>query len=81
MFIPDDHFVKGNMFSQSGIASKKDLEVEQPPEDSISKVAFSPNSNYLVASSWNNNVCYIFLFKAHRLKEALFWYRLDAMRF
>ena len=37
-------------------AIKKDMEVDQPPEDSISKVSFSPNSNYMVASSWNNNV-------------------------
>ena len=34
----------------------KDYEVQQPPEDSISALKFSPNSNYLVASSWNNNV-------------------------
>ena len=34
----------------------KDYEVQQPPEDSISALKFSPNSNYLVASSWNNTV-------------------------
>ena len=34
----------------------KDFEVQQPPNDSISRVAFSPVSNYLVASSWDNNV-------------------------
>lgn len=34
----------------------KDIEVQQPPEDSISKVAFSPNANYFIASSWDNNV-------------------------
>jgi len=34
----------------------KDSEIQQPPEDSISAMKFSPNSNYLVASSWNNNV-------------------------
>lgn len=35
------------------------MELDQPPEDSISKVAFAPNSNYLVASSWDNNIrCY-----------------------
>ncbi len=34
----------------------KDYEVQQPPADSISKVAFSPNANYLIASSWDNNV-------------------------
>lgn len=35
----------------------KDVEVTQPPGDSISKLAFSPNANYLVAASWDNNVC------------------------
>lgn len=44
------------MFSQSASAVKKDMELDQAPEDSISKVAFAPNSNYLVASSWDNNV-------------------------
>ena len=34
----------------------KDHEIQQPPEDSISAIKFSPNSNYLVASSWNNTV-------------------------
>ena len=34
----------------------KDHEILQPPEDSISALKFSPNSNYLVASSWNDTV-------------------------
>ena len=37
----------------------KDFEVQQPPEDSISKISFSSHaqtSNYLVASSWDNHV-------------------------
>ena len=37
----------------------KDFEVQQPPDDSISKIVFSSavqTSNYLVASSWDNNV-------------------------
>lgn len=39
----------------------KDFEVQQPPDDSISKIAFSSavqTSNYLVASSWDNNVSF-----------------------
>lgn len=57
------------MFSQGTSAAKKDMELDQPPEDSISKVAFAPNSNYLVASSWDNNVrsYEIHLFSAHLL--------------
>ena len=34
----------------------KDYEVQQPPEDSISSLSFSPNANYIVASSWNNAI-------------------------
>lgn len=39
----------------------KDIEVQNPPEDSISKVAFSPNANYFIASSWDNNVSLLFV--------------------
>lgn len=57
------------MFAQATSAVKKDLELDQPPEDSISKLAFAPNSNYLVASSWDNNVSRkgTVLFNAHLL--------------
>lgn len=37
----------------------KDFEVVQPPEDSISALAFSPATlpqNFLIAGSWDNNV-------------------------
>ncbi len=37
----------------------KDFEFQQAPDDSISKIAFSPypqTSNYLIASSWDNKV-------------------------
>ncbi len=45
------------MFAAGGTHNPmKDYEVQQPPADSISKVAFSPNANYLIASSWDNNV-------------------------
>ena len=49
------------MFSQSFSAPgshnpMKDFEVQQAPDDSISKIAFSPNANYLIAGSWDNNV-------------------------
>ena len=48
------------MFQNFGVSSThnpmKDFEVQQPPDDSISKIAFSPNANYLIAGSWDNNV-------------------------
>ncbi|TBU32539.1 Poly(A)+ RNA export protein [Dichomitus squalens] len=34
----------------------KDIEVADPPTDSISSVAFSPTADYLAVGSWDNNV-------------------------
>ena len=34
----------------------KDFEVTQPGDDTISSLQFSPKSNLLVASSWDNNI-------------------------
>lgn len=50
-------FGQGSAFA-AGTAHNpmKDVAVTQPPGDSISKLAFSPNANYLLASTWDNNV-------------------------
>lgn len=37
-------------------AADKDIEVADPPTDSISAVAFSPTADYLAVGSWDNNV-------------------------
>ena len=34
----------------------KDIEVADPPTDSISSLAFSPQADYLAVGSWDNNV-------------------------
>lgn len=34
----------------------KDFEVVYPPDDSISSLAFSPQQNFLIAASWDNQV-------------------------
>nr|POE84182.1 protein rae1 [Quercus suber]POE84840.1 protein rae1 [Quercus suber] len=34
----------------------KSFEVAQPPSDSVSSLCFSPKANYLVATSWDNQV-------------------------
>lgn len=34
----------------------KDIEVQSPPEDTISAVRFSPKADFLIASSWANDV-------------------------
>ena len=35
----------------------KDIEVPQPPGDSISCLAFSSQADYLAVGSWDNSVC------------------------
>lgn len=37
-------------------ATEKDIEVADPPGDSISSIAFSPQADYLAVASWDNNV-------------------------
>ena len=36
--------------------AEKDIEVSDPPSDSISSLAFSPTADYLAVGSWDNNV-------------------------
>lgn len=55
-------FGQGSAFATGGAQNPmKDVAVTQPPVDSISKLAFSPNANYLIAASWDNNVCLLSL--------------------
>ena len=43
----------------SNYNANKDVEVSSPPPDSISSLSFSPVANYLIATSWDNQVrCY-----------------------
>lgn len=37
--------------------AEKDIEVADPPGDSISSISFSPQADYLAVGSWDNNVC------------------------
>ena len=41
-------------------ATEKDIEVADPPSDSISSMAFSPQADYLAVASWDNNVRVVF---------------------
>ena len=34
----------------------KDVEVSSPPDDSVSALKFSPSANFLIGSSWANDV-------------------------
>ena len=36
--------------------ARKDVEVRDPPQESISSLAFSPQQDYLAVGSWDNNV-------------------------
>jgi len=53
----------GGLFSNKPVAAptnpNKDFEVTQPPDDTVSAMAFSPatmQQNFLVAGSWDNSV-------------------------
>jgi len=46
----------------------KSIEVNQPPTDSVSSLNFSPKSNLLVATSWDNQVLHFFFFNAMQLR-------------
>lgn len=35
---------------------KNDVQVKDPPEDGITEIAFSPQAEYLAASSWDGKV-------------------------
>lgn len=37
-------------------APQKDVELAQPPGDSVSKLEFSPTQDVLAVASWDNNV-------------------------
>lgn len=37
-------------------ADVKDIEVSDPPADSISRISFSPTADILAVASWNNEV-------------------------
>jgi len=46
----------GASTSTAAPQADKDIEVADPPPDSISSVAFSPQADYLAVGSWDNNV-------------------------
>lgn len=49
-------FSFGSTATPAATNPNKDIEVSQPPSDTVSCMKFSPNANFLVASSWDNNV-------------------------
>ena len=40
----------------SSVSRPKDIELVQPPTDSVSKIEFSPTQDILAVASWDNNV-------------------------
>ena len=47
----------GTPTSRFSTSADKDIEVPQPPGDSISSLAFSNQADYLAVGSWDNSVC------------------------
>ena len=41
--------------------AEKDIELSDPPNDSISALAFSPQADYIAVGSWNNEVRFHFV--------------------
>ena len=41
-------------------AAEKDIEVADPPSDSISSLAFSSAADYMAVASWDNNVSLLY---------------------
>ena len=46
----------GTTTSTTAAPPDKDIEVADPPSDSVSSIAFSPQADYLAVGSWDNNV-------------------------
>lgn len=46
----------GTATSTTAATPDKDIEVADPPPDSVSSLAFSPQADYLAVGSWDNNV-------------------------
>lgn len=47
----------------------KDIEVVDPPDDSISRVSFCPTADILAVASWNNEVS-LYTSRPRRLRAA-----------
>ncbi|MED6133938.1 Poly(A)+ RNA export protein rae1 [Stylosanthes scabra] len=45
-----------NFLTSTNHNPNKSIEVNQPPTDSVSSLSFSPKANFLVATSWDNQV-------------------------
>ena len=43
--------------TSTSTAGDKDIEVTEPPPDSISSLSFSTQADYLAVGSWDNSVC------------------------
>lgn len=74
-------FGQSSAFATGGAQNPmKDVAVTQPPGDSISKLAFSPNANYLIAASWDNNVCLILFLDQRETTPPLFRFAVGKYR-
>ena len=49
----------------------KDLEVQAPPDDTVSAMKFSPKADFLIASSWANDVSIVNLLLACLVRDGI----------
>ena len=60
MILTERNFDKMSLFGRTAAPAttpaSKDIEVSNPPGDSISAVSFSSAADYLAVASWNNEV-------------------------
>jgi mRNA export factor len=45
-----------NSLAGASLKAPPDIEVADPPSDSVSSMAFSPQADYLAVGSWDNSV-------------------------
>jgi mRNA export factor len=53
-------FVANSTAANVSSAPEKDVEVADPPPDSISSLSFCPVADFLAVGSWDNNVSLLF---------------------
>ena len=49
----------------------KDLEVQAPPDDTVSAMKFSPKADFLIASSWANDVSIVNLLLSCLVRDGI----------
>lgn len=54
--VPMSFFGRASATTTTAVLTNKDVELVDPPPDSISSIAFSPVADFLAVGSWDNSV-------------------------